>query len=80
MLDKIKSIIAEGDVVPFKNSPLKVGDKVSHPDLEGPHKIYSMPTGKAIIGKVAYVYPSEIDRPQPKDLIKIENPERLKVL
>jgi hypothetical protein len=80
MLDKIKRIIAEGDAVPFKNAPLKVGDEVSHPDLEGSHKIHSMPTGKNITGKVAYVYPAEIVKPEPKDLIKIENPERLKVL
>jgi hypothetical protein len=73
-------MIAEGDAVPFKNAPLKVGDKVSHPDLKGPHKIYSMPTGKNITRKVAYIYPAKTDKPEPKDLIKIENPERLKVL
>ncbi len=73
-------MITEGDVVAFKNAPLKVGDKVSHPELEGYHKIYSLPTAKGMIGKVAYVYPSEVERPQPNDLIKISDPERLKVL
>jgi len=79
-LDRIKNILFEDDKI--KQLPgtktLQVGDKVTHPEHEGEFKIYTLPTGKNITGKVAFVYPSHIESPMPNELIKIDNPERLK--
>lgn len=80
LLDRIKNILFEDDKI--KQLPgtktLQVGDTVTHPEHDGEFKIHTLPTGKNLIGKIAFVYPSHIERPQPNELIRIENPERLK--
>ena len=81
LLDRVKNILFEDDKI--KQLPgtktLQVGDTVTHPEHDGEFKIHTLPTGKNIVGKIAFIYPSHIDRPTPSDLVKIMNPERLKV-
>ena len=81
MLDRLKRILFEGTNI--KQLPgtkhLDVGDRVTHPDHEGEMKIFSLPM-KTPNTKIAFVYPSHINRPMPHELIRIENPERLKVV
>lgn len=81
LADRVKNILFENNKITQLpgTKMLQVGDRVTHPDHEGEMKIYSMPTGKNLVGKVAFVYPSHIDKPSPGDLIRIQNPERLKV-
>jgi hypothetical protein len=82
MLERLKRILFEDSkIVQLPGTKaLRVGDKVTHPEHQGHLKIFSIPTGKHITGKIAFVYPSHIERPLPHELIKIDNPERLKVV
>ena len=89
MLDKIKRIIAEGDVVKFTGKfHYKRGDVVTHPDLEGPHvfhRIVKDGEGKDI----AHVYPVGMDIKKRGDVTedptgfkgwkRVEDPGRLRL-
>lgn len=55
MLDKIKRIIAEGDVVQLPGTKrIQKGDRVTHPNHKGVHIVYSTPPSP---DSAALIYP-----------------------